>query len=305
MLKQHFILQYKLINRRLKDFGLDPVLAYIILPIIFIAISNFILDYSEYSKYLYVFAGILQILKIGATNRNNFLKYTYGKYFLLIRSMENVVLTLPFVLFLLYKKMLLEAVILLVSSVLLATFSTVLKRNFVIPTPFFRKPFEFIIGFRKTFFLFFIIYFVAYQSIKYNNFNLGVFCVFATFFVVLFFYQKLEKPYYVWVFNLTPKQFIFEKIKTALLQVSFLILPVVIALGISFPEKIMILLLVVLLSVFYLISFVIAKYTRFPLQTTVTQGVILALCLKFPPALFIVIPYFYKQSVNQIKSVLK
>lgn len=304
MLQQHFSLQYKLINRKLKDFGLEPVLAYIILPVIFILVSNFILEYSEHSKYLYTLLGILQTLKIGTTHRNNFLKYIYSKDFLLIRSVENLVLALPFIIFLLYKRAFLMAGILLSLSVLLAIFNTTFKNKFTIPTPFFKKPFESIIGFRQTFFLFPIIYFITYQSITHHNFNLGVFCVFATFIITLFFYQKLEKVYYVWIFSLSPKQFLFKKVKTAIIQALVLVFPVVIALSISFPTKIVILLLTVLLSILYLISFVIAKYTRFPLQANITQSIILILCFNFPPALLIVIPYFYKQSVNRISTVL-
>ncbi|MBK7030860.1 MAG: hypothetical protein IPH45_17355 [Bacteroidales bacterium] len=47
--------------------------------------------------------------------------------------------------------------------------------NFTIPTPFSKHPFEFAVGFRKTFLAWLFAYFLTIMAISVGNFNLGVF----------------------------------------------------------------------------------------------------------------------------------
>jgi hypothetical protein len=41
--------------------------------------------------------------------------------------------------------------------------------------PFYKYPFEFTVGFRTNYFMFFITYFLAIMAIHVDNFNLGIF----------------------------------------------------------------------------------------------------------------------------------
>lgn len=305
MLQYHFALQLKLINRKLKDFGLELVLAYIILPVLFIVISNFVLDYSEHSKYVYALSCILQVIKLGTTDRNNFLKYIYNKDFFRIRGIENLIVVFPFIGMLLYKQDFLVALLLFIASLIPVFFTISLKSSFVIPTPFSKKPFEFIIGFRKTFWVFLILYYITYQAISYSNFNLGVVCVFASFLsIMMTYYQKLEKPFYVWIFSLNPKQFLFKKINSGIINTLLITLPIIISLGVVFPDKITILLLIVILSKLYLTAFILAKYATYPFPFSISQTVILVVGFIFPPALAVIIPYFYKLAIHRISPIL-
>jgi hypothetical protein len=92
-----------------------------------------------------------------------------------------------FLLFLAFKALLVPALIVTALAMIMANFNFELKRNLVIPTPFSKKPFEFIVGFRSGYLLFALAYFIAVMSVWANNFNLGAFSVMLMFLISLSF----------------------------------------------------------------------------------------------------------------------
>ncbi len=69
-MKSYFKLQYKLFNRKLVDVVFSPMVAYILLPLVFVGVS-FLLFYriNFAAQYIYTFL-YLCILAIGAMERN-------------------------------------------------------------------------------------------------------------------------------------------------------------------------------------------------------------------------------------------
>ena len=57
--------------------------------------------------------------------------------------------------------------------------------------------------------------------------------------ICLFYYSKPEKTYFVWNFSLSPKNFLFEKIKTCCINFSLLSVPIAIGLSIFFPKEVL------------------------------------------------------------------
>jgi hypothetical protein len=98
---------------------------------------------------------------------------------------------------------------------------------------------------------------------------------------------------------------LFSKIKTAILFSTLLALPIAIVLVTFFSQNIGILSLSFLAGWAFLISVIVSKYSAYPDEMNITQGILLALCIWFPPILVILIPYLFKKSENQLSGLLK
>ena len=287
------------------DFGLPVLIGYAILPVVFVLLSNYLFEKTEFANYVYGLFALIFISKLSEPKRNDFLKSIFNTYnYKKLRIVENIIYCLPFTLFLIYKKQFMFSITLnlFVICTMLFNFSTNL--NAVIPTPFGKKPFEFTVGFRKSFYIFPIAYFLTYISVSVGNFNLGIFSMLLIGIICFSYYSKIENDYFVWNYNLSPKEFLIEKTKTCLLFFTFLILPIIITLGFSFISQIDILIVFILLCYAYLITIIFAKYSSFPNDMSISQGILIGLSLVFPPILILFIPLFYSQSIKKLNTIL-
>ena len=208
-LQQYFGLQITLLKRQLTDFGVNPLVGFMVILLGFYALSFYLFSKTEYAGYIYVLLAIIIIFKNSDTNRNEFLRFIFfKKYYLCIRMTENVITAIPFLIFLLYKKEAYPFLLLLLLAVLATLVNTHKKGSITIPTPFNKKPFEFIVGFRTLVAAFFIAYFLTCIAVRYQNFNLGLFSLAFIFLVCLSFYNEPEDTFYVWVYTLTTHQFL-------------------------------------------------------------------------------------------------
>ncbi len=293
-------------NRRFKDTGFEPLFAYLILTVGFVGLSIYLFHKTEFAEYIYVLSALTLIGKLSETRRTEFLKICFGDTKLKkIRVTENLICSLPFLIFLLYKQLFLSALLLFVLTTILALVNFRTTLNFTLWTPFSQRPFEFTTGFRNTFYLFFVAYALTVIAVSVNNFNLGVFAMLLVFATTLSYYTKPENEYYVWIYNVNAKEFLFSKIKTAILFSTSLALPIAIVIAIFYPQNIGILLLFFLVGWTFLISVIVSKYSAYPDEMNITQGILLALCIWFPPILVILIPYLFKKSENRLSSLLK
>lgn len=293
-------------NRKFKDSGFNPLLAYFILSTLFVGLSIYLFHKTGFAKYVYLLFALTLIGKLSETRRTEFLKICYGDIQLKkIRITENLICSIPFFTFFLYKQLFGFTGLLLILTTILALVNFQTTFNFTIWTPFSKRPFEFTIGFRNTFYVFFTAYALTINAVLVNNFNLGLFAMVLVFSTLLSYYTKPENEYYVWTHSLKPKAFLFSKIKTALLYSSSIALPIAIILAIFNPEKIGILSLSWLVCWGFLISIIVSKYAAYPDEMNITQGVFLSLCIWFPPILIVVIPYLFKKSENRLSGLLK
>lgn len=304
-MKAYFTLQYKMFNRKMIDFGMPLLFGYTLIPIVFIFISNYIFSKTEFASYAYILLAISILSRASDTKKNDFLKSILNpRSYLKLRIIENFIWSLPFLSFLAYKKEFIFVLTLVIFSIFMALINLNVYTGFTIPTPFSKKPFEYPVGFRKTFFIFPITYFLTFISISVSNFNLGVFSIILTGLICMSYYSKPEDEYFVWNFNLSAKTFLLQKIKISLLYFSFLALPSIVGLAIFFSEEILVLVSVLLLIMVYLGTFVLAKYSAYPHEMNLPQGILILISMLFPPALLGIIPYFYKQSVLKLSSIL-
>jgi hypothetical protein len=305
-MQEYFKLQYRMTNRKLKDFGLHPIIGYLLALIAFVGFSLFLFYKIEFAGYVYVFIAVYLSFNLSETKRNDFLKQCFSvKDYKITRMIENGIIALPFVIFLLYKQYFFTPLLLIVIISLSGLLNTKTRFSLVIPTPFFKRPFEFTVGFRNTFYLFIVSYFLTGIALFVDNFNLGIFALALVYLTTWSYYLKPEKDYYVWIYSFSPLQFLFQKMKIAWLYSSLLSLPIILFLGAFYPENAGILLVCFLLGYAFLILMISAKYSVYPEEINIPQAILIVLCFSCPPLLLAAIPFFITRSVSQLNYILK
>ena len=298
-IQSYFQLQYKRLNRLLQELGIAPYFAYLLLLLSFIAVSKFLFYKTEYAAYLYPLLALANVFSLGELSRNEFLKATFAKAdYPKIRLLENLLLISPFSLYLLYEQQYLIAFLLLVIGMAFSFIKNGASTNFVLPTPFYKYPFEFIVGFRQTFWVFILLYVLGGIALSVGNFNLGVFALVIVFFACWPFYAAAEPVYYIWTHAFTPSTFILQKIGIALLYSFLLSLPLALALVVGYPDKFLYILLAIVLGMAFLLLNLLGKYAFYPASMPIIQGFLLVFCLLFPPLLVIMLPYLYGKAIK-------
>src|SRR5690625_2939239 len=305
-MKNYFYLHFKMVNRKFSELGLEPFFGYLLMGAAFIGFSIFLFEQTEFSNFIYLLLAIFFIGKLSEDKRNEFLKLCFGQpQFSKIRMVENLLVSLPFLLFLMYKQEITFSLILILLSFLFAIVQLKTSTNLVIPTPFSKEPFEFCTGFRTTFFIYPIAYGLTIIAIAVGNFNLGIFAMLLCFAIGLMYYSKPEKEYFVWSFNRTPTEFLYMKIKTGIKFSTILVSPIFIALAIYDFHQITLLILFLIIGIAFICYGIIVKYANYPDQTQLIQAVFLMLSILFPPLLLIFIPYLFAKSKTRLSSFLK
>ena len=116
--------------------------------------------------------------------------------------------------------------------------------------------------------------------------------------------MKPENPYFVWLFNMSPAQFLFSKMKTAFAYLFILSFPIILVLSLFYIENAVFLFLFFLTGYIYITLFILIKYASFPDEAGILEGIITFLRFLIPPLLFVIIPYYFNQSVKQLKTLL-
>ena len=302
-MKFYFSLQCKRIYRHIDDFGVIPLFGFAIIIALFIVISQRIFDYVSFPSYTYLAIGLALTFTLGKKERVSFLTIIFSKKTTQkIRILENTIIVLPFSIFLVYKNAFLEAVLLHSLAICTSFITGFNTRNMVIPTPFGKRPFEFTIGFRNTYWLFPLLYAFAGIGLHVANYNLIIFSLIATMVCFLSYYSKPEPAFYVWIHQKSPKDFLREKIKTALAYSSYLLIPTVVLLVFFSVEKIHITLSFLMTGYGFIVLTILGKYATYPSQVPVLQAFALLVGFMFPPLLIVLIPIFYVRACKNLKS---
>lgn len=304
-MKEYSVLQFKMLNRQLTEWGIEPLIGYLVTIAAFIGLSNKLFEKTQYAAPVFTAIALSFAIKLSEANRNTFLKNCYSKpTYTKLRLIENGLISLPFIIFLTTQEAYLNAILLLILSTLLSLINFKNSFNLTIPTPFYKHPFEFTSGFRSNLFVYIFTYLLTTIAIYYNNFNLGVFSLLLTILSCLTYYNNPEDKFYVWIFSLTPKEFIRYKLKHILQYTTLLCLPIIVGLSIFFYTKIEIILGFQLLGYLFIFTFMLGKYSVFPEKTTIKFQILLALTAWLPPFLLLIIPYLYIQSIKNLKTLL-
>lgn len=219
--------------------------------------------------------------------------------------LEHLLLQLPFILYLLYERKFYGAVVLFVGAIMLSFYKQQLELRQTIPTPFKRMPFEFIVGFRKTFILVLAMYPLVWQAIQVDNFNLALFCLIANFLIFTSYYFEPEKVFFVWMFNKDPNKFLLHKIGFGILSSIILSAPLCLILLLWDPSNWFLILGVEMIGLVIIVAIILAKYSAFPHQMNLPQVILFTLCVVFPLLLFFAIPVFYFQAKKRLRLIIR
>ena len=295
-----------MLNRQLTEWGIEPVIGYILGLFAFIVISIKLFKETQFAEYIYIALALSLVIKLNEVNRNDFLKLCYSrKEYIKIRIFENLIVSIALITFLLFQEKYLSSILLSISVCFFSLIDLKNKSSYTLPTPFYKHPFEFTVGFRSNYFIYFFAYFLTFMSISVDNFNLGIFSLILTLLSCLNYYTNSEDAFYVWVFSLTPKEFISYKLKNIIQYSTFLCLPIIIILSLFFFPKMEIILGFLFLGYLFIFTTMLAKYSVFPEKLNIRFGIVFALTLWLPPLLLLIIPYLYIQSTKKLKEILQ
>ena len=105
-MKEYFKLQHKILQRKWVDWGIPIIVGYLIIPFVFLFLSYFLFEKTEFAQYLFPLFALAMISKLSESKRNDFLKSVYrNQDYLWIRITENCLLALPFLIFMIYQKL--------------------------------------------------------------------------------------------------------------------------------------------------------------------------------------------------------
>lgn len=304
-MRHYFQLQFRLLNRHIQDFGLYHWLGWPLSAVLFVGLSQMLFHKTILAGYFILLVAISMVSKLSGRDRNDFLQNCFPSQYRQIRLLENALVSLPFLMVLWSKECFWEAAGLAVAAVALAFVKWGLGGNFTLPTPFGKRPFEFLVGFRKTYYLHIVAIFLAIMAIMYHNFNLGMFALLLVFLICVAYYSEMEMGYYVWIHTQQPRAFLRNKITTAIRHSTVLSLPLAVVLVLFFKENIAILLAAQILGYVYLTTMILAKYADYPSSIGLPQSLLLAFSFAMPPMLLFTVPFFYKKSLNRLALILE
>jgi hypothetical protein len=281
------------------------ILNYLFILAFFVGVSSLFLLISPNIGLDYLVFALMCISLRGNQDYNDFLKYTYSKAdYYKIRIIENLVVSVPFAVFLIVTGNWLYALILLPLAALLMLVKVKTRWQFALPTPFAKHPFEVIAGFRVTFWVFGLAYFLTYISLHYANYGIGIFALILSCLTCMGFYFTVEEEFFVWIFSSKPRQFLAEKLKIALGSAFMLCLPILLALSIANPGKIPYILGFLLIGLGYVSAGVLCKYSTYPGEIGKKEGLLTMASVFVPPMLLGTIPYLYKKSLKSLEGIL-
>ena len=302
----YFKLQAKIIWRRIGAWGVNPYLAVILFAAGYIFLTESLFSKTEYAAHVLLLSMVTMQMRLLNKNRNEFLALTFpANQFRILRWVENILIALPFMISMLIHGAYVEVMIAVAASSALIFTTTKSRTSVVIPTPFAKRPFEFIIGFRNSYVLIALAYLLLIGSYSLQNSNWGIAAFVFLTLIILNFFSKPEHEMFVWNYSKKPAPFLTYKILQSLRQASLLMAPMILVLLFMYPQDYIKIISFLGLAFVYIITIILAKYSAYPNEMNVPQGILIALSLYFPPILFAVIPYFYIQSNKNLQFLLK
>ena len=298
-------LELKLLNRKLLKTGFNINLFWSIVPLILLLAGVQIIQKGDTSSWILVALVSFAFQNNNSAIHQEFLITNIGKFKIgLIRQIRNVLLASPFIISLIYYDRTMHALSLLALA-LVGIYVNVPKfKTIVIPTPYRNYPFEFIVGFRRFFWVWFLLIPIVYVSKVYQNDALTLFIYAVIMLIHLQFYNNQEPTWYIWNEAKSPSEFLVNKMRIGLIcnLISFTIPTLLLLLALSDSW-------IILVSMwgfsFVLCAFsILNKYAFIPQQLPALQGLIFALNIVFPPLLLFSIPYLFKKAEQNLKHFL-
>lgn len=301
-MKYYLHLQLLRFNRLLRESGFRPTVAYILLAAFFVVISHLTINLIEKGHWIYISLAIYLFLKLQNIAMVNLI--FSNRELRKLRLFEAIIFSVLFSIMLLVNQFYLEGTLLIFSVSVSSIFCININLSLRVPTPFYKRPFEFIIGFRKTWAMLFVTLCLCSIALTVKNYNLILFSTALVYLNFSAFYSKSEHEFFVWIYSMNPQKFLLEKVKTALLFSLFSTMPIGIATYVVFPENWMATTLLLLLGSALPILGILNKYSYFPSHSELINSILIGFCLLFPPFLLFMVPYLINKATNNLRDYL-
>lgn len=305
MIAYHFRLQAIRLHRMVRSMGLHPLLNYSLFLAMFVGASATLFTRDSRFPIAYSLIALLLLSMQSKPAYNDWLNQLYSRGdFCRIRLLENLLIAIPFILALVISQHIYFGMGLLLAAALMAINTKRRSWNIVLPTPFYRHPFEFTAGFRFSAILVLSGYYLVYISVYHANIGIGIFVIYSLGVLAALYHSYPEDPQYVWNFSCTAAKFLRYKLLTAWGYTLLLMLPALLALSLAYPNQIARLMGVCALGLAVATAGVLSKYTTFPHELSLKEGLPFGAALVFPPLLLFVLPYFYLRAHRQLGELL-
>ncbi|WP_148907445.1 hypothetical protein [Sphingobacterium allocomposti] len=304
MIGNYFQIQGKALKRHVVDAGFP---AFVIVPAyigLHVALYYLVVRSPSWGAYLVVLANFQSLFLLSDFKRNDFLKVVFSKTdYYRVRLFENILLCLGSMVLLVIAGNPILAVTIggLCILFLFTPTTSIWKRR--IPTPFAKKPFEFIIGVRKTWLLLGVLYLLAAIGLSVDNINLALFSMFCVVLCSASYYQDPEPLLLYWNQNRPPAKFLWYKIRRGVAQLCILWAPILLPFAVLHPAEAYKGVIVCLLGVMLIPYVILLKYAVYPRKINITEGTMLGLCLAFYPLVLALIPYYYFKAIQNLKNI--
>ncbi|MHC8950380.1 hypothetical protein [Sphingobacterium hungaricum] len=304
-MKYYLNLQFQLWSRQIQETGVPVFFAGLILLGLLILLNYLFTVYPIYAPYAVALIGLQIMGFLSNHNRNEFLKTAFPtKEYYKIRAIENLLFASPFLILLVIHAEFLVATGFLILSVLMLFLKIKAFNQKAIPTPFKKKPFEFIIGFRNNWATLLILYILFSIGLSFDNFNLGLVCMALAGLSQIRNYDLTESEFYVWNYSMKPKEFLLFKLKRACIQLSAIVFPMLLALIIRYPSYGIFSLCVLLICCIAISFFITVKYAVFPRAIQIPEYLLFCIGIVLLPLAFFLFPYYFNKASQNLKSIL-
>jgi hypothetical protein len=298
-------LRARLLHRHLTDFGFPSWAGVPAVALGFAGLCALIYARMPQPGWVICGTALAVLSQLSDKGRLDFLRVTFTRRRLRqIRLAENALLALPFGLALALGLQLWPLVALALGAPLLSLVSMGRRGNWVVPTPFGRWPFEYVVGFRWTFWLPPLLGFVTYQAIKVDNANLGIAVMAVWWLVMASFHQRAEHEHFVLLHKGGITSFLRGKITIAALASNALSLPFALATCIAWPSNSGLVVVAQLAGTAFVVTWLLAKYAHYPEPLGLLPSLVLLAAVLCPPVMLLLIPHFYSKAKTSLTPYL-
>ncbi|MCI5057937.1 MAG: hypothetical protein MRY83_17620, partial [Flavobacteriales bacterium] len=298
-------LKWKRLNRIIKERGMHPFIGLPIIIAVFLGASLLIFEKLNNGQWFYVLASWFCLIRMYSKSQKSLLKIAlHPQKFRLLKMVEHFIVLVPFAIFMTFKGFHIPTVVMFLGGCFLAQIDPKMSGGFVFKTPFWRRPFEWIAGFRRFLGLLIPILAILVLSKVHNNPNLGLFGLVIMFFAFFSFYSGQEDEYFVWSFHKSSKYFLKNKALVAARHSFFSSISLVIALIIMFPSQWFAPIIVLIWGFLALTLIIFSKYSSYPNQLNLPNAILVGLSIALPPLMILTIPYYYQKSIKELSYLL-
>lgn len=304
-MKFYYRLQFLSLKRSLEEAGLSIAAALVILVLGYAGLFYAAKQSPTIVSLLLLFVQYSLLLPVNDKDRRDFMKQLFPtRDYSRMLLYENILITLPLVIIAVYSSVWLAMLGFLVLPLVYHQLATWHIYGASMPTPFWRKPFEFIILFRRWWLVLVILHVLLGIALYVGNENLAFILLFVQIMLSLKAYDVVEDELLVWNYSLSPQDFLLRKLKRGILHCLLLNALMLFALLIAFPENVLIIALIVVVGLLLLLLSILMKYSSYPRRPGVGEILITISAI----VTMILIPYlyyyFYKKSIQQLQKYL-